>query len=31
MLKCVLDDLKTKKMCKNAVEKLPLVIMFVPD
>ena len=31
MLKFIPDHLKTKKMCKNTVKKLPLVIRFVPD
>ena len=31
MLKFVSDHLKTKKMCKNAVNNLPFVIMYVPD
>ena len=31
MLKVVPDYLKTKKMCKNAVKKLPLVIKYVPN
>ena len=30
MLKFILDHLKTRKMCKNAL-KLPFVIMHVPD
>ena len=30
MLKFVPDHLKTKKMCQNAVNKLPFVIMYVP-
>ena len=25
------NDLETKKICKNAVKKLPFVIKFVPD
>ena len=25
------DHLKTKKMCKNELKKLPLVIGYVPD
>ena len=31
MLKFVPDHLKTKKMFKNAVKKLPFFIMYVPD
>ena len=31
MLKFVPDHLKTKKMCKHAVEKLPFLITHVPD
>ena len=31
MLKLVPDHLKTKKMCKHAVKKLPFVIRFVHD
>ena len=31
MLKFVSDHRKTKKMCKNAVKKLPFVIINVPD
>ena len=31
MLKFIPDHLKTKKMCKDTVKKLPLVIRFVPD
>ena len=31
MLKFVPDHLKTKEMCKHAVEKLPFVIRYVPD
>ena len=30
-LRLVPDYLKTKKMCKNAVKKCPLVIKYVPD
>ena len=31
MLKLVPYNLKTKKMCKHAVRKLPFVIRYVPD
>ena len=31
MLTFVLDQLKTKNMCKNAVKKLPSMIWYVPD
>ena len=31
MLKFVPDYLKTKKMCRHAVEKLPFLIRYVPD
>ena len=31
MLKIVPDHLKTTKMCKHAVKKLPFVIRYVPD
>ena len=31
MLKFDPDHLKTKKMCKHAVEKLSFVIRYVPD
>ena len=31
MLRFVPDHFKTKKLCKIAVEKLPLVIKYVPD
>ena len=31
MLKFVPDHLKTKKMCKHAVEKLPYLLRYVPD
>ena len=31
MLKFVPDHLKTKKMCKHAVKKLPYVLRYVPD
>ena len=31
MLSVVSAHLKTKKMCKNAVKKLPFVIMYVCD
>ena len=31
MLRFVPDDLKTKKMCKNAVKKLLFLIRYVPD
>ena len=31
MLKFVLDHLKTKKMSKHAVKKLPSLIRYVPD
>ena len=31
MLKFVPDHLKTKKMCKHAVKKLPFVIRYLPD
>ena len=31
ILKFVLDHLKTKKMRKHAVKKLPFVIRYVPD
>ena len=27
----VLDHLKTKKICKHAIEKLPFVIRYVPN
>ena len=31
MLRIVPDHLKTTKMCKHAVKKLPFVIRYVPD
>ena len=31
MLKFVPDHLKTKKMCKYAVKKLPYLLRYVPD
>ena len=31
MLKFVPDHLKTKKMCKHVVKKLPSVMRYVPD
>ena len=31
MLKFVPDHLKTKKMCKHAVKKLPYLLRYVPD
>ena len=31
MLKFVPDNLKTKKMCKHAVKKLPFLIRYVSD
>ena len=31
MLKFVPDHLKTKKMCKQAVKKLPFLIRYIPD
>ena len=31
MIKFVPDNLKTRKMCKYAVEKLPYIIRYVPD
>ena len=31
MLKLVSDQLKTEKMCKYAVKKLPFLIRYVPD
>ena len=31
MLKVIPDYLKTKKMCKNGVKKLPFVINYVPN
>ena len=31
MLRFVTDHLKTKKLCKNSVKKLPFVIKYVPD
>ena len=31
MLKFVSDHLKTKKMCKHAVKKLPYLLRYVPD
>ena len=31
MLKFVPDHLKTKKLCKHAVKKLPYLIRYVPD
>ena len=31
MLKFVPNHLKTKKMCKYAVKKLPFLIRYVPD
>ena len=31
MLKFVADCLKTKKMCKYAVKKLPFLRIYVPD
>ena len=30
MLKFVLDDLKIKKMCNDAVKKLPYLLRYVP-
>ena len=31
MLKFVPDHLKTKRMCKHAVKKIPFVILYVSD
>ena len=31
MLKFVSDHLKTKKMCKHAVRKLPYLLRYVPN
>ena len=31
MLKFVLDHLRTKVMCENAVNRLAFVVMYVPD
>ena len=31
MKRFVSDYLKTKKMCKNAVKKLPFVMRYIPD
>ena len=31
MLKFVLDHLKTKRMCRHAVKKLPYLLRYVPD
>ena len=31
MLKFVLDPLKTKKMCKHTVKRLPYTLRYVPD
>ena len=31
MLKFVLDPLKTKKMCKHTVKRLPYPLRYVPD
>ena len=31
IIKFVLDHLKTKKMCKHAVKKLPYLLRYVPD
>ena len=31
MLKVVLDHLKTKKLCKHSVKKLPYLLRYVPD
>ena len=31
MLKIFADHLKTKKMCKHAVKKLPYPLRYVPD
>ena len=31
MLRLVPNHLQTKKMCKHAVKKLPLLIKYVPD
>ena len=31
MVKFVPDHLKTKKLCKHAVKKLPYVLKYVPD
>ena len=31
MLKFAPDHLKTKKMCKQGVKKLPFLIRYVPD
>ena len=31
MLKFVTDHLKTKKMCKHAVKRLPYPLRYVPD
>ena len=31
MIKFVPDHLKTKKMCKHAVKKLPYLLRYVPD
>ena len=31
MLKFVLDNFETKKMCKHAIKKLPYLLRYVPD
>ena len=31
IIKFVLDHLKTKKMCRHAVKKLPYLLRYVPD
>ena len=31
MLKYVPNHIKTKRLCENAVKKLPLVMRYVPD
>ena len=31
MLKFIPDHLKTKKMCKHTVKKLPYLLRYVPD
>ena len=31
MLKSILNHLKTKKMCRHSVKKLPFVMTYVPD
>ena len=31
MIKFVLDHLKTKKMCKQAVKKIPYLLRYVSD